>query len=129
MGSTADEAHIEKKVASMHEMAMNGWNGFSSADASPGPTPTARRGSRSKSTKQLKNGPLTPGSSAIGKATLALNHLLGIKPMSSCQKFCVSVLSEFFTFHQILHSLTVGVFPSRLTGSGCYIGPLQMPQG
>ncbi|KAH9561899.1 hypothetical protein CY35_05G046000 [Sphagnum magellanicum] len=63
----------------MHEMAMNGWNGFSSADASPGPTPTARRGSRSKSTKQLKNGPLTPGASAIGSPASAPT------PTSTCR--------------------------------------------
>jgi transcription factor E2F3 len=47
-------------------MATNGWNRFSSVDASPGPMHTRRRGSRSKSAKQLKNGPHTPG---IGSPT------------------------------------------------------------
>jgi transcription factor E2F3 len=61
-------------------MAMNGWNGFSSLDASPGPTPTGRRGSRSKTAKQLKNAPQTPGSSAAGSPTTSAPT-----PTSTCR--------------------------------------------
>jgi len=52
----------------------------------PTPTPTWRRGSRSKAARQLKNGPQTPVSSAHSKYhTLELLQL--IKHMTCVQKF------------------------------------------
>jgi hypothetical protein len=75
-------------------MAMNGWNGFSSLDASPGPTPTGRRGSRSKTAKQLKNAPQTPGSSAAGKY-YSHELLPHFKPTTCVQNFCGIILIFF----------------------------------
>ncbi|CAM6008662.1 unnamed protein product [Sphagnum balticum] len=71
--STLQPQYTSSSTTSQHQYSngpsrppmSSGFNG----PPVPGPMHTGRRGSRSKSTKQLKNGPHTPGSSGIGSPT------------------------------------------------------------
>ncbi|XP_024389514.1 transcription factor E2FA isoform X3 [Physcomitrium patens] len=65
-----------------HGVQMNGWNGHSNSDHSHAPTPSGprARASRSKTVKQTKNCPLTPGHSGIRSPTSSAPT-----PTSSCR--------------------------------------------